>query len=1509
MAQNYTRQSTLSDGDTITASLFNDEYNQLVNAFTYSSTSASSTGHRHDGSSGQGGNIFKIGDLDFLNKIEVDSTNNRWGFYVEVSSAAVEQIRIQDGAVVPVTTNDIDLGTSSLQFKDLYIDGTANVDSLTLTSGSTVTTILDEDDLSSDSATALVTQQSVKAYVDSQVTAQDLDFQADSGGALSIDLDSEALTLTGGTGIDTSGSGNAVTFAIDSTVTTLAGTQTLTNKTLTSPDVNTPDIDGGTIDGTVIGGSTAAAGSFTTVSATGNITVGGTVDGRDVATDGTKLDTVETNADVTDTTNVTAAGALMDSEVTNLTAVKSLDQGVATTDSPTFAGLTTTADVSFGDNDKAIFGDSSDLQIYHASSQSYIEDAGSGNLNFKSNGNNFNFLDGSDNVVLQIDMDSETTLYHNTSAKLATTSTGVDVTGTLVADGLTSQAGANATDILSLSGSAAGRTLTVQSYDTTLGGAGFDINASASAGEITLQTNTKDRLRVEANGDISFYEYTGTTAKLFWDASAEFLGIGTGSPSSVLHLSTSNDPRITLTDTGFGASADITATNGNLRLNSQTATIFGMADSQVMRLDTNGNLLVSKTSNDNSTAGVVLRNTGEGSFVTSGQRSGLFNRLSSDGEIINFRNGATVGSIGVASSELYFSSGNTGLYFDDVNNLIRPTNNAGALRDNTVDLGKSDSRFKDLYLSGGLRGDTLTFSSNAGTEAMRITSGGHLLVGKTSQDSTNTVGFEAKDDGLAVATTDGSQSLVLNRKTSDGTIAEFRKDNSAVGTISAASTNIIYGNDTRGLKIEDTLIIPRDVDDTTADNQMDLGSSTSRWKDLYLSGGVIGDTFGTSTNKLSYSIANTARIFTGGSERMRIDSSGNVGIGTTSPQGPLQVSLNSSRNLVVGFDTEGDSRVSLRSIEDVANNLRPIQVEGSEIILGTAAFDQTVSSEAMRIDSSGNVGIGATSPQGPLHVQLSSARNLVVDFDTEGDSRTSLRSIENTANNLRPIQIEGQEIVLGTAAFDQTVSAERMRIDSIGNVGIGTTPATNTRLHVVDSISTYLKLERTGATAGVLLIGAESGVNTIYSRDSSTGAAPLKFVSGTSEAMRIDASGRVGIGTTSPAEELHIAAGYPVIRLEDSDSTGNAYAEIQSSNGDLYLMADQGQDTGSSKLSLWVDASERARVDSSGNLLVGKTGSAFSVAGHEINSDGLLVSTRDGDNVAVLNRETSDGSILQFRKDNSAVGSIGSRAGTVLYITSTGTNETGLDFGGTSINPMLSGSLSNGTTDLGNTGNRFKDLYLSGGVKNSSSIYMGRTDLNTSVWIGNSTVNPGDSSGAVRDDAVSLGYSTGRFKNLYLSGGAYLGGTAAANKLDDYEEGTWTPGIASASGSFTTLTYSVQHGTYTKIGDTVRLTCVVATSNVSVGTASGAITITGNPFAFNSASNAPVSGAIGTAVRFATDMPNLRVYGNNGQYSLALQKGATNITGNFDLVDVTDLTTGASAFRNYFSATFVFKTT
>jgi len=133
----------------------------------------------------------------------------------------------------------------------LIVDGTTNISgattlatSLTLATGATVTGILDEDNMSTDSATQLATQQSIKAYVDSQVTAQDLDFACDDSTTLSIDLDSESLQFSGGTGITTAGTGNTVTIAIDGTVTTLTGSQTLTNKVLTAPTINAATMTG-----------------------------------------------------------------------------------------------------------------------------------------------------------------------------------------------------------------------------------------------------------------------------------------------------------------------------------------------------------------------------------------------------------------------------------------------------------------------------------------------------------------------------------------------------------------------------------------------------------------------------------------------------------------------------------------------------------------------------------------------------------------------------------------------------------------------------------------------------------------------------------------------------------------------------------------------------------------------------------------------------------------------------------------------------------------------------------------------------------------------------------------------------------------------------------------------------------------------------------------------------------------------------------------------------------------
>ena len=230
----YVRQSTIADGNTIDASLFNNEFDALLAAFV------NTTGHKHDGTAANGPVIGLIGDAGLatpLNKINIDTTNKHLEFNVNVGGSSVEQFRLQDGAIVPITTNDIDLGTSSLQFKDAYFDGNVTLDGLVIGSATAITDV--DTDLSSVSGSddTVASAKAIKTYVDAQVGGADLDFAGDSGGSQSVDLDAQSLTLTGGTGIDTTGSAQTMTFAIDNTVATLTGSQTLTNKTLTTPTI------------------------------------------------------------------------------------------------------------------------------------------------------------------------------------------------------------------------------------------------------------------------------------------------------------------------------------------------------------------------------------------------------------------------------------------------------------------------------------------------------------------------------------------------------------------------------------------------------------------------------------------------------------------------------------------------------------------------------------------------------------------------------------------------------------------------------------------------------------------------------------------------------------------------------------------------------------------------------------------------------------------------------------------------------------------------------------------------------------------------------------------------------------------------------------------------------------------------------------------------------------------------------------------------------------------------
>ena len=251
----YTRQSTFTDGDTIFASLLNNEYDQLAAAFNVSS------GHTHDGSTaGDGGPISKLfsNAITFGTNVNADvvvtfdATSNdgvlSWmededyfKFSDDILIDTAEKILFRDAQIF--LNSSVDGRLNIAADPDVVVDTTtfdvnANTEisgSLTLGTSTAVSSIVDEDNMASNSATALATQQSIKAYVDAVTTSlnqQDLDFQGDSGGALDIDLDTESLTIAGGTLISTAGSGTTITVNADASVLTDSNTKTLTNKTI-----------------------------------------------------------------------------------------------------------------------------------------------------------------------------------------------------------------------------------------------------------------------------------------------------------------------------------------------------------------------------------------------------------------------------------------------------------------------------------------------------------------------------------------------------------------------------------------------------------------------------------------------------------------------------------------------------------------------------------------------------------------------------------------------------------------------------------------------------------------------------------------------------------------------------------------------------------------------------------------------------------------------------------------------------------------------------------------------------------------------------------------------------------------------------------------------------------------------------------------------------------------------------------------------------------------------------
>ena len=289
----YSRQSAadIIANAVIKAAPVNAEYNAIRDAF------ALSGGHRHDGSSTEGAYVPLIADTDALNKVVIDTSNNRIGFFSEVSSAAVEQIRIQDGAIVPVTDDDVDLGASGAEFKDLYVDGIGYIDTVQIHENATITGNLTVNGNTTlgDAATDTVT---VAADVASPLIPS-----AD---------DTHDLGATGSEWRDLyiDGQANIDTLAVDANA-TVAGTLVVTGAA------------------TLNGGLTMDSNKFTVADTSGNTSIGGTL----AVSGATTL----------------AATSFGDADITNVGNI-ALDSITADGSTITITGNTTFADGSFNFN-------------------------------------------------------------------------------------------------------------------------------------------------------------------------------------------------------------------------------------------------------------------------------------------------------------------------------------------------------------------------------------------------------------------------------------------------------------------------------------------------------------------------------------------------------------------------------------------------------------------------------------------------------------------------------------------------------------------------------------------------------------------------------------------------------------------------------------------------------------------------------------------------------------------------------------------------------------------------------------------------------------------------------------------------------------------------------------------------------------------------------------------------------------------------------------------------------
>ena len=770
------------------------------------------------------------------------------------------------------------------------------------------------------------------------------------------------------------------------------------------------------------------------------------------------------------------------------------------TDKLELSGGTLTGNLSLGDGVSANFGASNDLTITHTGSSSILKENGTGtfyiqgtDIVFTNSAGSERYADFTDNGAVR--------LYHDNSIKLSTTSTGIDVTGSVVADGLTVDGG-TASPIINLSRSGTYSGITFSQTVTNVTGAGADLSTyslNANTGYVWQTCDsggtTAKALYIAPNKDISFYNDSANQG-LFWDSSTSQLFLGATSASALNSFGDDLVISNTASGTGAGISIIANATNGYSNL------YFGdTADGDVGRVQYNhaDNSLTFRTntqnalvidSSQNATFSGSVTSTGltvEGNSVfTTADNSAQVTLISTDtdalvGPKLNLWRNSGTGTNGDLIGEITFTGedtvGSTNV-FASISSIAEQTNNGaedGSLHFNTLLNGTLAKR---LSIGSASTGGDISFYDSSGSSqnlfwdsstsrlGLGVTNpvsalAMHGNAGTTYITQTNTANNQTLEMGNAyslITGANGSHSAIVSDHTllfgtSNTERLRINADGSSVFSGAVTSTGLPLNVNTSMYATDHSLSYYGSTNAVYLN-----GAGNSGWLRLNASG-VTNDSV--SHNLFGINAGNLQTFKTNSTLAMQIDASQNVNIpngslmvgSTTAPSYPLEVQSGGVGTVL----RAGTSFVSIDSVGSASSPSLILNGDDNTGIWHPASDTLAVStggSERLRIDNQGRVGIGTSSPDskmhlydGALHVQQTDGSDTWFGYGSSNDNY----------------------ITTGTGGITvfREVGSEKMRLSG-GNLLVGTTGA-----------NTYSSTVNTGVQIAPDFIGVARNQNTV----------------------------------------------------------------------------------------------------------------------------------------------------------------------------------------------------------------------------------------------------------------------------------------------------------------------------------------------------------------------------------------------------------------------------------------------